>query len=602
MAALLCIAAGTVGSLLGAHAVARSDAAKARSTFKQSSAGIASSVKGAIQHEEDLLISASTFFAGNPKATPAEFKAWTKWVNALGRYPELKTLGLVALVRAPELPKFEERITGHVLKPQEKSSASTGVAPAHGGAFKIVPSGKRPYYCFASGGLSRGPATTPPAGLDYCAVAPALLASRDSGVSSYAPVSAGQANGLRVVAPVYRGFVAPSNTMARLGAGVGWLSALLVPKVSLQAALQDYPDYAVVLRYRPRTSHVVFTSGTPAPGAQRRTVNLQDGWTVESFGPQINAGVLADGHSLAVLVAGILMSLMLGLLVFLIGGGRAPVMVVERKELPHDDLYDALTGLPNRALILDRTERMLARAGRQSGLVVGALFIDVDWFKDVNEKLGQAAGDQLLRIVSERLETVMRDGDTVGRLEGDEFLVLVESAARGVRLDSLARRVIEALNKPVELEGFGPSFSLTASIGVAFGRYATPEELMRDARLAPDAPRQPGKNRYTLFNANMRSVIEDRGVLEVELNTAMQEKQFFLLYQPIYDLRTRKVVALEALIRWQHPKQGRSGARGLHPVGRGDRADRADRPLGARGGLQSSARHGTSLAIGWASR
>ena len=108
--------------------------------------------------------------------------------------------------------------------------------------------------------------------------------------------------------------------------------------------------------------------------------------------------------------------------------------------------------------MLDRAERMLARARRQSGLLVGALFIDIDWFKDVNDKLGDAAGDQLLTIVAERLEGVVRADDTVGRLGGDEFVVLVESAARGVRLDSLARRVIEALHKPVELDGFGPSF------------------------------------------------------------------------------------------------------------------------------------------------
>jgi EAL domain-containing protein (putative c-di-GMP-specific phosphodiesterase class I) len=135
-------------------------------------------------------------------------------------------------------------------------------------------------------------------------------------------------------------------------------------------------------------------------------------------------------------------------------------------------------------------------------------------------------------------------------------VILVESAARGARLDSLARRVIEALHKPAELDDFGPNFLITASIGVAFGRYATAEDMLRDARLALLAAKAAGKDRYTLFNANMRSVIEGRGVLEIELNTALQEKQFFLLYEPIYDLATQKVVNLEALVRWMHPKQG----------------------------------------------
>ena len=199
---------------------------------------------------------------------------------------------------------------------------------------------------------------------------------------------------------------------------------------------------------------------------------------------------------------------------------------------------------------------MVARAGRDSGMLAGALFVDIDQLKEVNEKLGQAAGDQLLKIVGERLRDVVRAGDTVGRLDGDEFVVLVESAARGVRLDSLAQRMIEALHKPIELDGFGPSFVLTASIGVAFGRYATPDDLLRDAQLALASAKAAGKDRYTLFNANMRTVIEGRAVLEAELNTALAEQQFFLLYQPIYDLRTRRVAGLEALIRWQHPTQG----------------------------------------------
>ena len=97
---------------------------------------------------------------------------------------------------------------------------------------------------------------------------------------------------------------------------------------------------------------------------------------------------------------------------------------------------------------------------------------------------------------------------------------------------------------------------MTASIGVAFGRYETPEDLLRDAQLALHAAKSAGKDRYTLFNANMRSVIEGRGDLEVELNAALNDKQFFLLYEPIYDLASGEVAGLEALIRWLHPKQG----------------------------------------------
>jgi diguanylate cyclase (GGDEF)-like protein len=199
---------------------------------------------------------------------------------------------------------------------------------------------------------------------------------------------------------------------------------------------------------------------------------------------------------------------------------------------------------------------MLARSKRQSGMLVGALFIDIDWLKDINDKLGQAAGDQLLKIVGQRLEAVIRAQDTLGRLGGDEFVLLVESSGSGVRLEGLARRVIEALHKPVELEGFRPTFFMTASIGVAFGRYTNSQDLLRDARLALDSAKAAGRDRYTLFNANMRAVIEGRGLLEADLNTALHQGQLFLQYQPVYDLASRRVVEFEALVRWLHPKHG----------------------------------------------
>ncbi len=556
--ATLCTAAGVVGSVLGAHAVARTDATKARQASQQTSAGIASTVKLAIRHEEDLAIGAGTYFAGNSKTSRAEFDVWVKWAHTLRRYPELEGLGLIALVHASELAPFHARITGQPVKP----AGSAPAQPARAG-LRVLPAGSRPYYCLAVANLVRSPVKSPPAGLDYCAVTPGMLLSRDSAQSSYAPVRVGQTKALGIMTPVYRGEQPPSTTAARMGAFVGWLSEVLSPNVVLQEALAGHPGSAVHLSYRTSSANLAFAGGTPQPAAQSTTIALHNGWTVQSFAVVPGTTVLGDGDALALLIIGCALSTLLGLLVFVLGGGRGPVAVrvpqpskAPSDTAPGDDLYDALTGLPNRALMLDRAECMLARAGRQSSLLVGALFIDIDWFKDVNERLGQTAGDQLLKIVAERLESVVRAGDTVGRLGGDEFVVLVESAARGARLDSLARRMVEALHKPFELDGFGPNFFLTASIGVAFGRYAAPEDLLRDAQLALYAAKSAGKDRYTLFNANMRSVIEGRGVLEVELNTAIAEKQFFLLYEPIYDLPSGKVAGLEALVRWLHPKQG----------------------------------------------
>jgi diguanylate cyclase (GGDEF)-like protein len=483
--AALCIVAGIVGSILGAHAVARNDAASGRRAFRQTSTSIASTLRIAIRHQEQLVVSASTFFASHPKATHAEFATWVKWARTQRRYPELDALGLLT--------------------------------PAH--------------------------------------ASPALLLSRDTGLSVYTPVPSGSGRALALETPVYRGYVTPLSLFGRRAAFVGWLREVLMPGVVLHEALAGQPGYALRLRYRAGSANVVFVGGAPQSGAQSTATSFHNGWTVKTFGPAAGGGVFADGHALALLIGGSLLSLLLGVLVLVLGSGlsRAPAPAPQRSDAPHENLYDALTGLPNRALMLDRAERMLARAVRQSEIVAGALSVEIDWVKDVNDKLGQAAGDQLLKTVAQRLQDVIRTGDTVGRLGGDEFVILVESAARGVRLDSLARRVIEALHEPVELDGFGPSFVLTASIGVAFGRYTAPDELLRDAHQAAKAA---GKDRYTLFNANMRSVIEGQGVLEAELNTALRDGQLFLLYEPIRNLNTRRVAGLEALVRWRHPEQG----------------------------------------------
>jgi diguanylate cyclase (GGDEF)-like protein len=362
--------------------------------------------------------------------------------------------------------------------------------------------------------------------------------------------------------------VTPHSLFGRTAASVGWLREVLVPGAVLGQVLVGHPGYALALTHRNGASNLTFSSGARRSDAQNTTLNLHDGWTVTSFGPAAGASVLADGDALALLIGGILLSVLLGLVVDILGGAARPPAPApadaeaeaqaqaQRSELPDKYLYEPVTGLPNRELTLDRAERMVARTGRDSGMLAGALFVDIDQLSEVNEMLGLTAGNQLLKIVGERLLDVVRTGDTVGRLDGDEFVVLVESAARGVRLDSLAQRMIEALHKPVELDAFGPSFVLTASIGVAFGRYATPDDLLRDAHVALVSAKTAGKDRYTVFNANMRTVIEGRAVLEAELSTALAENQFLLLYQPIYDLRTRKVAGLEALIRWAHPTQG----------------------------------------------
>jgi diguanylate cyclase (GGDEF)-like protein len=552
-ATALFIAAAAVGALLGAHSVAHTDADKARLAFQVSSAEIASTLKLAVQHEEDLVISASAFIAGDPHASPAGFDRWAESVHALQRYPELKNIGLVKLVPASGLSAFRARMAAQPLRPLGPRS----LGPRE--SFEVFPPGPRPYYCFAVAGLARSAANYLPGGVDYCALAKSLIAARDSGLSSYAPFVAAETTTLGVETPVYIGGKTPPTVSARRRAFAGWLGELLAPEVVLQRALEGHPSTAATFRYSSGLMRVVFHSGTVPRNAQSTTIDLHNGWTVQTYGVAANAGVLGDSRATELLAGGILVGLLFGLLVFVLGTGRtrARKLVREKtRELSHQALHDALTGLPNRALVLDRAEQMLARAGRQPGLVPGALFVDIDGFKHVNDNLGHAAGDQLLKVVGQRLQSAVREQDTVGRLGGDEFVVLVECEAPQASLDLLAARLIEVLRRPVLMGEGGKTLSFTASIGVTVGQYGSPDELLRDADLALYAAKAAGKDRYAVFDASMDPDAEDRLELEVHLSAALWGEQFFLLYQPIFDLPTHTVVGAEALIRWQHPAHG----------------------------------------------
>jgi diguanylate cyclase (GGDEF)-like protein len=549
----LLIVAGTFASVLGARSVSQTDAEKSRLAFHLSSAEIASTLKLAIQHEEDLVVTASAFVASNGDSSPVGFDRWAESVRALQRYPELQDIGLVEQVPASQLGAFERQISASPVRALGLHSAGPREP------FQVLPPGRRPYYCFAVAGLARSLASYLPAGVDYCAVAKTLAPARDTGVTSYAPFIAGNAATLGVETPVYRGGVVPPTVAARRQAFVGWLGELLAPQVVLARALEGHPSMAVTFRYGSGSSHVVFMSGTARRHGQSAEIDLHNGWTVQSHGAALATGVLADSRALMLLIGGTLLSVLLGLLVFVLGTGRTRAVALVRektRELSHLALHDTLTGLPNRALVLDRAEQLLARADRQPGVVAGALFIDLDGFKHVNDRFGHAAGDQLLRTVGERLQSVVRDQDTVGRLGGDEFVVLVESAPQEDPLNRLADRVIEALREPVDLDGYGTSFSFTASIGVAVGQYGSPDTLLRDADLALYTAKAAGKDRYALFDASMSTNADGRLELEGDLSAAIQGEQFVLHYQPIYDLPTHTVVGVEALIRWRHPTRG----------------------------------------------
>jgi diguanylate cyclase (GGDEF)-like protein len=239
--------------------------------------------------------------------------------------------------------------------------------------------------------------------------------------------------------------------------------------------------------------------------------------------------------------------------------GQASIAVRNARlldEIRHQALHDSLTGLPNRTLILDRVERMLARA-RRTNEECAVLFVDLDGFKQVNDTMGHDVGDRLLQAVAARLSSALRQADSIGRLGGDEFVVLVEVGSSLGTPEFVAERLMDVLSEPFDLDGVAPDgLVITASIGIAMGNRYSAADLLRDADIALYEAKGAGRNCYVRFARSMQTAVEDRLVLELDLRAAIAENQFFLQYQPIFDLETGGTIGLEALIRWNHPRRG----------------------------------------------
>jgi len=225
------------------------------------------------------------------------------------------------------------------------------------------------------------------------------------------------------------------------------------------------------------------------------------------------------------------------------------------EQLTRQAFRDALTGLPNRALFMDRLTHGLTRARRRHEHVA-VLFLDLDRFKVINDTLGHTVGDQLLVEVSNRLGSSLRPGDTVARLGGDEFGLLLEDVADAETAELVALRIEAELAKPLIFEG--REIFVTSSIGIALSseRLGTPEEVLRDADLAMYHAKAKGKARHEIFDCSMSAPALDRMDLEMDLRSAITNRDFRLHYQPILRLETGRIVEVEALIRWQHEKRG----------------------------------------------
>jgi diguanylate cyclase (GGDEF)-like protein len=215
--------------------------------------------------------------------------------------------------------------------------------------------------------------------------------------------------------------------------------------------------------------------------------------------------------------------------------------------------HDALTGLPNRTLILDRVEQLMLHA-RRNHTPLAALFVDLDNFKAINDSFGHAAGDELLRAVAQRLTAVVRESDAVGRLGGDEFVVIAGELSLGSGPQLIAERLLEALAQPFKLEAAGETqLKVTASIGIASGDRTCAGDLLRDADIAMYQAKWDGHHGYVSFESGMQTAVQTRLELEMDLRMALENEEFFLVYQPTFSLQDMRPTGVEALIRWDSP-------------------------------------------------
>jgi diguanylate cyclase (GGDEF)-like protein len=228
----------------------------------------------------------------------------------------------------------------------------------------------------------------------------------------------------------------------------------------------------------------------------------------------------------------------------------------QQDKLTHDSLHDAMTGLPNRVLFLDRLGQAIEYCKRRPEYTFSVLFVDLDHFKIINDSLGHLTGDQLLILAGQRMKETLHSSDTVARLGGDEFAILLEITGEKESASWVAEKLEETIRLPFYVDGH--ELYVTTSIGIVMdiAGYRHAEEVLRDADIAMYQAKAHGKARFETFDIKMRSHAFSRLEMEEELRAALENGEFQVYYQPIQSMHSNELTSFEALIRWSHPTRG----------------------------------------------
>jgi diguanylate cyclase (GGDEF)-like protein len=542
-----------------------------------------------LQDHFDVAGTIGTLVTVSPGLTNSQLNTWFDANGGKVQHPDILALGYVEDVALSQLGSFAAVV---------KADPPFGLSSKAG--FNVTPPGLRSQYCLlrlgvlefqavpALGGtVERGLAAFSAflnPGIDECAATRAnwglesaastgtaavgsidnLVARTGSNVKAAASATKalfGSVQPIFETIPIYSTGLVPTTVAGRQANLQGWVIMVVAANSLVNSVVAGQHHMALTLAYREATGEpVVLTRvGHAAAGAYHETVMVGTSgrWIVNLAVPAPSGALSPNTQGVAVFLSGLLLTLLLFLLIRVLAISRSQaLMLVKQKtgELEHQARHDSLTGLPNRAMIYERADHAMARA-RSGGPGVVLLVIDLDGFKTVNDAFGHDVGDELLQVVADRLSAMLGASCTVGHTGGDEFVVLTD----GGPVDDperLADAMLRALTVPYRVKGAVATLSMTASIGVATGLRASASHLLRDADIALYEAKAAGKNRFVVFRPEMRTAVVDRFDLESELRTAVRRWEFFLVYQPIFDLHDMEVKSVEALLRWKHPTRG----------------------------------------------
>ncbi len=534
-----------------------------RESFRSTASDLSGALNSRLGASIGLTRTMRSIAAMEPGVGDTRFRQWYRQLQLGVAAPSGVATVLIQPVAASRLSAF-----------RRQAESDPAFRTLLGGRFQIVPPGKRPVYCLTRAIVGKSAATSLyPTLLDYCApvlpgigrspFASLIRTATDTGSSIVTPIP-----GFSLVAigeAVYRRGAPIATRQARRAALTGLIGTSFDGATLIRPLLADHRSVELTLYHRNAGGplRLIARAGDQPGGysdalaySQRR--KLGAGWLVDVTGTP-NSAISADAQGLIVFGVGLLVSVLLFVLYRVLSRSRQRAwgLVGEKTdELEYRALHDPLTDLPNRSLVLDRADQTLARA-RRLDVPVSALFVDVDGFKLINDRYGHQAGDEVLKQVGARLKTILRDSDTVGRIGGDEFVMLVDPTGSETAPKLVAERILDVLRQPMELHQPSRSpVSVTASVGVATGLPASAEDLLQDADLAMYKAKAVGKDGYVVFGTAMQAVARDRMQLELDLARALDADQLFLAYQPMVDLENGKVVGVEALLRWLHPVRG----------------------------------------------